>query len=291
MNRSSTPRRNGLLARLPADVIAEVRLDLEIVEMPRGDIVASASQAAHAVYFPLSALFSIVGGDGTGATAEVASVGPEGMVGIPVALGTWQFPATARVEIAGHVAQMDAVALQANLARHPALRAVITRYAAALLAQVAQGAACHRLHGLDARLARWLLGTADRLGRDTIPITHALLAESLGASRPKVSLACASLERAGIITTARNRIRIADRVALEAASCPCYEIVRGEYQRLLGVWVRREPELVALVPGGRVVTPPEPGIARRVGTNLQPGTRMRPVGLPRLVRPSRPDST
>lgn len=138
------------------------------------------------------------------------------------------------VQIPGEAERLPAAAFSALIERLPALRRLMLRYALALVTQVAQGSACNRLHPVEARCARWLLMTHDRVDGDAFPLTQDFLAQMLGASRPSVSIAAGVLQKAGLIRYTRGVIEVLDRPGLEAASCECYGVIAGEFRRLAG---------------------------------------------------------
>jgi CRP-like cAMP-binding protein len=164
----------------------------------------------------------------------VASVGSEGMVGVPLVLGGRTPGTGVRVHIAGNAVRLEADALRSALVGVPRLRYLLQRYALALLRQVAQTAACNLSHTLEERCAKWLLLTHDRVGRPGFALPQEVLAQMLGVHRPAVSLAAGMLQRAGAITYIRGHITMVDRAALEALSCACYSVITAEYRRLLG---------------------------------------------------------
>ncbi len=169
-----------------------------------------------------------------GSTVEVVTVGNEGIVGLPVFLGTGSMPMEVFIQIDG-----DAVTLPAHLFRDAssnggALRPLLDRYTQALLSRIAQSGACNRLHPIDQRCARWLLMSHDRVPGDDFSLTQEFLSQMLGVRRASVTTAATILQRAGYIRYRRGRIRIADREGLESASCECYRVIRSEYERLIG---------------------------------------------------------
>jgi CRP-like cAMP-binding protein len=159
------------------------------------------------------------------------------MLGLPVLFGSDRSTNGALVQIAGQAERMAAEALRRELARNRELHRLLHLYAQGFLTQISQSTACNRLHAAELRLARWLLICRDRVGRDDIPITHEAMALMLGVRRATVTEAAGSLQTRGLIRYRRGVVSIVDREQLEAASCPCYQIVRNEFDRLLGVRV------------------------------------------------------
>ena len=206
----------------------------EIVDLKARDLIHQAGARIEDVYFPLDAVVSIVADMGDGSVLEVATIGREGMVGIGVVLRTAESDQRAFVQVSGRAVRLGTETLLSLMERDDELDRLLHVYAQALLAQVARSAACNQAHSIDDRTARWLLMTHDRVGRDDFELTQEFLAQMLGVTRPRVSTAAATLQRAGLIRYSRGRIVIADRAGLEDASCECYRVITEEYRRLLG---------------------------------------------------------
>jgi CRP-like cAMP-binding protein len=185
------------------------------------------------VYFPLTMVASLVISMQDGQTVEVATVGNEGMVGLPAFLGAESFPGQAFTQIAGEAVRMQTAVLRGKASLGSPLHDVLHRYTQALFTQVAQSAACNRLHSIGQRCARWLLMTEDRVRADQFPLTQEFLAQMLGVRRAGVSEAASNLQKAELIQYSRGVITVLDRAGLEAAACECYAIVKQEYDRLL----------------------------------------------------------
>jgi CRP-like cAMP-binding protein len=169
-----------------------------------------------------------------GRAVEFATVGNEGFVGVAPLLGVESMPTRCLSQIPGAASRMEAGAFRAAQDANPAFRALLLRYTLALLNQIAQTAACNRAHPIEERCARWLLMTHDRVNGDKhFPLTQEFLAQMLGVRRASVSVAQAILHRAGLIRYTRGTISVLDRAGLEAASCPCYGVIRAEHERLL----------------------------------------------------------
>jgi CRP-like cAMP-binding protein len=186
------------------------------------------------VYFPLNGVHSIVTSGMDGGVVEIAAVGNEGMIGIPVFLGGTSTPDEAFCQVPGDLLQMRAARFRQEIHRSPALRTIMLRYTQAFITQIAQHAACNRLHSIGERCASWLLMTRDRVGVGEFAVTQESLAQMLGVRRATVTTAAGMLQHAGLIRYARGRITIVDRKKLERASCECYRVVRREHERLLG---------------------------------------------------------
>ena len=226
--------RNRLLAALAPDDLASLAPHLESVALAIGQVVAEAGAAFSHVYFPDTAVLSVIArmSDGTG--VEVGTVGNEGMVGVSVLLNAEASENQTLAQIPGAARRVPAAAFTAVVDARPALRHLLHRYTQAYLTQVAQGAACNRLHGIEARCARWLLMTHDRVGgADTFPLKQEFLAVMLGVRRTGVSIAAGALQDAGLIRYRRGGIRVLDRAGLELAACECYGVVRRQFDRLL----------------------------------------------------------
>jgi CRP-like cAMP-binding protein len=199
--------------------------DLEL-----GHILAPAGEAFESVYFPITAVISVIGRMHDGGAAEVGTVGNEGAVGVSALLDASPSPHETVAQIPGVVLGIDAAVLRAGMEERPLLRRLLLRYVHEYLTQVAQTAACNRLHDIEQRCARWLLMTHDRVGEaEQFPLTQAYLGIMLGVRRAGVTVAAGALQAAGLITYHRGGIRVVDRVGLEAAACECYGLVRRHF--------------------------------------------------------------
>ena len=226
--------RNHLLAALPVGVLAQLLPKLRPVTLDLRQVLYAAEVPIEAVYFHEAGWTSILAHLEDGLTAEVGLVGREGMVGLPLAFGVETASVEAMVQGPGTALRMDADAFRHALDEHPALRTLMFRYGEFMRAQVTQTAACNGNHGLEQRLARWLLMSHDRAIGDELPMTQEFLAMMLCVHRPSVTVAARILQRANLIRYGSGTITITDRPGLEAASCECYGAVRQHYQRLLG---------------------------------------------------------
>ncbi|HEV7993887.1 MAG TPA: Crp/Fnr family transcriptional regulator, partial [Gemmatimonadaceae bacterium] len=216
---------NLLLSALPKEDLDRLRPRLEQVSLPLGMTIYEANAPITHVYFVRAGIVSMVSTMREG-TVEVGTVGCEGMTGIAIVLHADSMPTRAFVQVAGEAVRISAGQLHAAMRESRALERVLSRYALALFDQAAQSAACNRLHTLEERCARWLLMTHDRVRDDVLPLKQTFLAEMLGVHRPAVTVAAGTLQRAGIISYTRGKVRIVDRTALEAAACDCYAITR-----------------------------------------------------------------
>lgn len=201
------------------------------------------------VCFPTKGVVSILGTMDDGTAVEVATIGPEGFVGLPVYLGAESTPARALVQIPGRGLVTD-VSTFRELAREPGLTQVLNRYTQALFTLLAQGAVCNRVHTLTERCARWLLMTADRVGDPSFPLTQEFLGQMLGVRRASVSLAQSKLQRRELIEYSRGDITITNRAGLERECCECYRIITEEFERLLNL---RPGRGAGREPGNRVL--------------------------------------
>jgi CRP-like cAMP-binding protein len=234
------PSRNSLLAALVEEDRARILPHVETVQLARGVLVGVGEHVSHA-YFPIDSVVSLSVTMRDGATAEVATIGREGMDGFVVALGDRHALIRSVVQIEGAAARLPVARLEAAFVASPAIRELFLCYVQALMGQVMQLSACNALHAAEARFCRWLLMLRDRAGTDTLALTHEFLAEMLGVQRPTVSLIARNLQDAGLIRYRRGVVEIVDRAGLEATSCECYRIIRANYDRLLPLSFARRP--------------------------------------------------
>jgi CRP-like cAMP-binding protein len=222
-----------LLAALPADVLDRWRPHLEPVDMPLGQVLYEAGGTLSHVYFPTTAIVSLLYVMENGSSAEIAVVGNEGLVGVSLFMGGGSTPSRAVVQSAGSGCRLAAQLMKDEFARAgPALH-LLLRYTQALLTQMAQTAVCNRHHTLHQQLCRWLLLSLDRLQGTELVMTQDLIANMLGVRREGVTEAAQKLQSLGMIQYKRGRIQILDRPALELCTCECYAVVKTEYDRLL----------------------------------------------------------
>ncbi len=218
---------NGVLLALPEDEYALLRPHLERIDLPQYQILYEPGEKIEFAYFLNNGMTSLVIAVADGRSVEVGIVGKEGMVGTPLAAGMRSGPCQAIMQISGSGLRIRAEVLQDALLDTPALRLSLNRYALRQGLEVAQIAACNRLHEIEQRLARWLLMCQDRVDSALLPLTHEFLAEMLGTARPTVTLASGILQRAGLIENLRGTVKILNRKQLEGAACECYGIIQN----------------------------------------------------------------
>src|ERR1700676_952491 len=222
-----------LLANSDSDY-SPLRPHLEYVSLPNHLVLHEGSGKLDFAYFPNRGLISLVVVMQDGRTAEAGIVGNEGFIGTPAAVGLSRSPLQAVVQITGDGFRVETAALQNTLKSTPDLQLMLSRYAIVQGMQVAQTAACNRLHDIKQRLARWLLMTQDRVDSESLPITHDFLATMLGTDRPTVSLAAGILQRKKIVEYTRGAVKIVNRKKLEDSACECYGIAQ-QYNGELGL--------------------------------------------------------
>jgi CRP-like cAMP-binding protein len=238
MHSPTPPTGNLLLAALSPDDRAQVERCLEPVDLPTGKVLYEPGERMEHAYFPISGVISMVS-DMEQGTVEVGTVGREGMLGIPILLLSASTTTRAFMQVPGQGWRCSAADLLRCTTEVPAFSRLLHRYMLALFEQVAQSAACNRLHTLEERCARWLLMVHDRVGDEVLPLKQSFLADMLGVHRPAVTLAAGSLQTAGLIRYSRGRVHILDRPSLEQAACACYRVVSDSFARL-----RNEPATV-----------------------------------------------
>ena len=222
-----------MLAALPAAEWARWLPHLEPVDLDLGRVLYESGATLSHVYFPTTAIVSLLYVMEDGASAEIGVVGYEGLVGVSLFMGGESTPSRAVVQSAGKGWRMPSAALKDEFSRSSAVLHLLLRYTQALITQMAQTAVCNRHHTLDQQLCRWLLLSLDRLEGNVLVMTQELIANMLGVRREGVTEAALSLQEAGLIRYARGRITVLDRPRLEARSCECYAVVKKEYDRLL----------------------------------------------------------
>jgi CRP-like cAMP-binding protein len=227
--------RNHLLAALDEREARQLAPSLELVSLPRGEVIARAGQRFEHAYFPFSGMISVVALLPEGLGAEVATVGNEGMMGLPILFGSGVSPFHVMAQLDGEAVRIPATGLEVALVGGSRLSELLRTYSQAFFVQTAQNAACNTLHPIARRGARWLLATQDRAEGDSFHLTQEFLAFMLGVARQSVGIAVGDLQDRGLIEYSRGNVHILDRPALEAASCECYQIVRAEFSRLLGI--------------------------------------------------------
>lgn len=228
------PIQNKILAALPAEEYERLRGLLTPASLPLGETLYEQDSRIEYVYFVNTGVVSHVTHLEDGGSVEVGLVGRDGMVGLPIALGDDVSPNHAIVQIAAGATRMEAAAFRDELGRGSRLQGLLLRYALAINKQVSQTAACNRSHNVGERLARWLLMCQDRVGGEELHLTQEFIAQMLGTRRSGVSEAAILLQAAGLIRYSRGHITVLDREGLEEFACECYEVVRAEFERLLG---------------------------------------------------------
>jgi CRP-like cAMP-binding protein len=224
---------NRLLAALPAELYERLRPELELVPLKLGASVYEAGSKLSYVYLPTTAIVSLLYVMKDGASAEIAVVGNEGLVGIALFMGGETTPSRAVVQSAGHAFRLRAQVLKREFEAGGALQHLLLRYTQALITQMAQTAVCNRHHSVEQQLCRWLLLSADRLPTAELKMTQELIANMLGVRREGVNQAAGALQDTGLIRYRRGHITILDRQGLEKRVCECYAVVKREFERLL----------------------------------------------------------
>lgn len=230
------PGENRLLAALSPERYDALRPHLESVQCGIKDIIYRPHEPIEHVYFPISGVFSLLSaGDKEDELIEVATVGNEGFISIPVFLGADSTAGMCFSQVPGTSLRMTAGAFRDAVSDNGELTAILNRYTLALFTQISQAAFCNRVHPMVQRCARWMLQTEDRVDQPEFPMTHEFLSQMLGVRRATVTEAVGALQDEGLIRYARGMMRVIDRPGLEAASCECYRIIQEEHRRLIGV--------------------------------------------------------
>ncbi len=227
------PLQNHLLASLPEAEFKRLAAHLELVQMRLGDVLYESGCQLHHVYFPTTSIVSLLYVLEDGASAEIAVVGFEGILGISLFMGGDTTPSRAVVQCAGWGYRLKAHVFKAEFKRAGPLLYLLLRYTQALITQMTQTAVCNRHHAIEQQLCRWFLLSLDRLSSDSLTMTQDLIANNLGVRREGVTEAAGKLQRAGYIRYARGHITVLDRPGLERHVCECYGVVKLEFDRLL----------------------------------------------------------
>jgi CRP-like cAMP-binding protein len=225
--------KNHLLQALPPADLQRWLPQLEAVEMPLGQVLYESGRTLSHVYFPTTAIVSLLYVMEDGASAEIAVVGHEGVVGISLFMGGESTPSRAVVQSAGQGLRLKAHLIKQEFEQAGPAMHLLLRYTQALITQMAQTAVCNRHHSLDQQLCRWLLLSLDRLQGSELVMTQELIANMLGVRREGVTEAALKLQKLGLIRYSRGRITVLDRPGLENRTCECYAVVKKEYDRLL----------------------------------------------------------
>ncbi|QBC43207.1 Crp/Fnr family transcriptional regulator [Iodobacter fluviatilis] len=228
-----SPQQNHLLAALSAAELELLAIHLELVPMRLGDMLYGPGEQLRHAYFPTSSIVSLHYVMESGASAETAGVGNEGVVGVSLFMGGDTTPSSAVVQTAGYAYRLPRQVLKDEFNRGAALQGLLLRYTQALITQMAQTAVCNRHHSVEQQLCRWLLLTLDRLSGNELIMTQELVANMLGVRRVGVTEAAGNLQRAGYISYRRGHIAVLDRLGLEQHTCECYAVVKKELSRLL----------------------------------------------------------
>jgi CRP-like cAMP-binding protein len=226
------PYKNQFLAGLPDEDLINLRPQLHLIPGKMGAVLFGAGDSVRYLYFPLTAVVSMVANSQDGRGVEVALIGSEGLVGVSAAMGGRSNWHEAVVQAPGYLFKVTVDVFRAELNRSAPLRDSLNRYMLFLLAQISQTAACNRLHRLEQRLARWLLMTQDEVKTNEFHETHEFLSRMLGTDRSEVTIAAGILREAGLISYNRGKVKIVDRKRLEEVSCECYQIIASALMRL-----------------------------------------------------------
>ncbi|MHB8572117.1 MAG: Crp/Fnr family transcriptional regulator [Candidatus Dormibacteria bacterium] len=227
------PTGNRLLDTLPEVALTKLNRRLKHVRLDVPTILAEPGRPIQHVYFPLGGVVSLVTPLEGGSIVEVATIGNEGIVGVPFALGGAITTVRAIVQVSGTALRMTASDFVAELSRPEPLAQVVENYLPALFSQIAQAAGCNRLHSNEERLSRWLLMSHDRVGQDHFDITQEFLAQMLGSRRATVTVSAGILQQAGFISYSRGHMVIRDREGLLGASCECYHVIKEALDRVV----------------------------------------------------------
>lgn len=233
MHKTAKPEQNHLLAALPAEILSRVLPQLELVVLDLGSVLYESGDTLRHVYFPTDSIVSLLYVMESGASAEIAVVGNEGVIGIALFMGGESTPSRAIVQSAGSAFRLKGQLLKDEFHRHGELQALLLRYTQCLITQMAQTAVCNRHHSINQQLCRWLLLSLDRLTNNELHMTQELIADMLGVRREGVTEAAGKLQKLGVIEYNRGKITVLDRRKLEKLSCECYSVVKKESDRLL----------------------------------------------------------
>ena len=227
------PRQNHLLAALPTTDFERLQSHLKLIPLPLGEALYEPGIGMRYLYFPTNSIVSLLYVLADGASAEIAVVGNEGVIGVSLFMGGETTPSRAVVQSAGHAYRLPGQVLKEEFTRGGAMQHLLLRYTQALITQMAQTAVCNRHHSLDQQLCRWLLLSLDRLPGNELVMTQELIANMLGVRREGVTEAAGNLQKVGLIQYSRGHITVLDRAGLEARTCECYAVVKRECDRLL----------------------------------------------------------
>ena len=230
---------NHLLAALPADEFETLKPNLERVSLALGEVIYESGEMLEYVFFPTTAIISLLYIMENGSTAEIGMTGNDGLVGVALFMGGSTTPNRAVVQSAGNAFRLRAKALRFEFHLSGVFQKVLLRYTQYLMTQISQTAVCNRLHSVEQQLCRWLLINHDLLQSNKLIMTHDLIANMLGVRREGVSIAAGHLQKMKLIKYVRGTITILDREGLETTACECYQVVQEEYDRLLGTYISK----------------------------------------------------
>ncbi|MEO8718077.1 MAG: Crp/Fnr family transcriptional regulator [Burkholderiales bacterium] len=236
-----SPNQNHLLAAMPAAEFERIAAHLELVPMPLGEMLYEPGGQLQHAYFPTTSIVSLHYVTESGASAEIAGVGHEGIVGISLFMGGDTTPSSAVVQTAGHAYRLERRLLKQEFDRGGPVPRLLLRYTQALITQMTQTAVCNRHHTVEQQLCRWLLVTLDRVPSGQLVMTQELVASMLGVRREGVTEAAGKLQHAGFIRYRRGQIAVIERSGLESRACECYAVVKTEFDRLLSDIPRADP--------------------------------------------------
>jgi CRP-like cAMP-binding protein len=233
MSARHNPKQNHLLATLPAEILERLSPHLELVSMPLGEVICESNGQLQHFYFPTSAIVSLHYVMESGASAEIAGVGNEGVLGVSLFMGGNTTPSQATVQTGGYGYRLKERLMMEEFNRAGPMMRLMLRYTQALMTQMSQTAVCNRLHSVEQQLCRWLLLTIDRLPSTELTMTQELIASMLGVRREGITEIAGNLQREGLISYRRGHITVLDRSGLESHACECYDVVKKEFHRLL----------------------------------------------------------
>jgi CRP-like cAMP-binding protein len=225
--------RNRILGALPHEELARILPHLEEVDLEQATIVYLSGDDIQYAYFPENGLLSLLSTTETGSTIEVAMVGSEGVVGLPVILRNHMIPYEVTVQFTTKAVKIKAQKLREEFDKGQALHELVLRYVDVLIAQISQSSICNRFHTLDAALSHWLLTVQDRVNSDSLNLTQEIISNTLGVPRTAITMAAGNMQKAGLIRYSRGKIFILDRARLEANSCECYRIISDQLRHFL----------------------------------------------------------
>jgi CRP-like cAMP-binding protein len=238
-NHNDIASMNHLLAALPRDEMDRLNLSLEPVKLELGQVIYESGETLEHIYFPTTAIISLLYIMENGSTAEIGMAGNDGLVGIALYMGGSTTPSRAVVQSAGNALRLPSKALNDEFSLGGIFQKILLRYTQSMITQISQTAVCNRLHSVEQQLCRWLLINHDLLQSNKLIMTHDLIANMLGVRREGVSIAAGHLQHRGLIQYARGTITMLDRPGLINAACECYQVVKDEYDRLLGTYISK----------------------------------------------------